>query len=151
MVSSFKTSYRWLRERESPVGVKAKEWMCVFMCVCEEKEPRGQRREKQEKKKRRRRGGLGEAEGAVWNVNDEWGVGGHPSVCVCVSIHRGVVLGEALMEKPWDPPLTPTPPPLLPSPTSWSAHTHTHAKINLTSNNKNKHKNKDKNKHRTVC
>lgn len=40
---------------------------------------------------------MGEGGGPVRNVNGE-GVLGRVSVCVCT--HRGVVLGEALMEKP---------------------------------------------------
>lgn len=38
---------------------------------------------------------MGEVWGAVRNVNGE---GGKEGACVCT--HRGVVLGEALMEKP---------------------------------------------------
>lgn len=42
---------------------------------------------------------MGEGGGPVRNVNGE-GVLGRVSVCVCARTHRGVVLGEALMEKP---------------------------------------------------
>lgn len=80
MVTPFKnTSYRWLRERELPVGVRAKGRYCA--CVWSERkreETRGQRREKQ-------RGGWVKEGGAVRNVNGEGWVGG--SICVCVCVH----------------------------------------------------------------
>lgn len=78
-------------------------------------ETRGQQREKQ-------RGGWvkeGGSEECKWG----WREGEH--LCLWVCTHRGVVLGEALMEKP----CAPTPP--LPSPPSWSTQTHTHTQNQL--------------------
>lgn len=122
MVTTFKnTSYRWLREQELPVGARAKERVC--MCVFEEWEEERGDEGASKGKSRKGEGGMGEGGGPVRNVNGE-GVLGRVSVCVCT--HRGVVLGEALMEKPWAP--TQPPPLLLPSPASWSAHRHTHRK-----------------------
>lgn len=40
-------------------------------------------------------------EGGGVSEECKWGMeGGGASMCVCVCTHRGVVLGEALMEKP---------------------------------------------------
>lgn len=102
MVTTFKnTSYRWLGERGLPVGVKRRESVCV--CVCEEQEEeRGD--EGPAEGKAARRGGWVKQGGSARNVNGEGGVGASVCVCVCegksVCTHRGVVLGEALIEKP---------------------------------------------------
>jgi len=83
MVTTFKnTSYRWLRERELPVGVRAKGRVC--MCVCEERK-RGDDGPAEGKAER----GMGDGGGPERNVKmgrDFWRGGGSWGICVYVCV-----------------------------------------------------------------